>query len=90
MVRRSIGNTIQLIGIRNARRQSQEIDVCNVDHFELPRQQVTIESLADFIVQQNLLIFVSVFEKQKDRPWLFGSPPCYDAGLLSFGISLKP
>lgn len=60
MVRRSISNAIQLVGIRNARSQSQEIDVCNIDHFELLRQQVTIEALNDSIVQQDLLIFISV------------------------------
>jgi len=83
MVCRSIGNAIQLIGIRNARRQSQQIDVCNIDHFEISRQQVTTDPLDDFMAQQDLFIFVSLL--QKDRPWLFGSPPGHDVVLYELG-----
>lgn len=37
MIRRSIGNTIKLISIRNARRQRQQINMCNIDHCEISK-----------------------------------------------------
>jgi hypothetical protein len=80
MVNRSVGNTIQLIGIRNACREGQKIDVCDIDHFEILSQQVTIESLSNSIAAVGLALYsfqslIKWMQKQKDRPWLLGSPP---------------